>query len=216
MVKKILKCVLLFLLYYPLLLFSLKGQGTIKGTIIITQDSIGEYKIIPDSILCILYKVNTPVDSIDEEFDGYWYKGTPWVLIIDSIRFIPIASAFPNKSGHFQFKGVDTGQYFIRAYFPTELDYQTKLFSNLKIKASEELNVQIEFPEYCQYYKNRWDSTCPKCKSKDLVLKITYGCEIWSDYSIKNGKAEGIYVPSHNLESGCDPHWYCTTDDIEF
>lgn len=196
-----------------LLSFSYNESGTITGRVILTQDSIGEDKLRIDSIECRLYKVNTPVDSFDTEIDAYWYKGIGYELIIDSINFIPISTVFTDKDGNFNFSNVSQGNYLARAFFQSGVR-RSKMVVNLKINSSEKLNIKIELPDYCPYYKHRYDKLCPKCRKKDKVIEIYYGEP--SEQAITLSGKGNIYIAGECITGECYPRWYCKRDSFKF
>lgn len=196
-----------------LISFSYSESGTITGKVILTQDSIGEYKLRIDSVECRLYKVNTPVDSFDSDIDAYWYKGTGYALVIDSINFIPISTVFTDKYGKFNFLNISRGNYLVRAFFQSGVRW-SKMVTNLKINSSEKLNIKIEFPKYCPYYKHRYNDLCPKCKKKDEVIEIYYGEP--SEQAVALSDKGKIYIAGECITSECYPRWYCKRDSLKF
>jgi hypothetical protein len=125
----------------------------------------------------------------------------------------------PNRELEFVLEGLKEGDY---SFYITP---QNQLHSNritqyrfcYDPKTIIGNTMEISFSPFCHYSKE--NKTCPVCCTDDKVVPIVYGLiasinKVDENGNIienkKNYKAGGCVV------SGCDPHWYCEQDDVEF
>jgi hypothetical protein len=88
---------------------------------------------------------------------------------------------------------------------------------NLFVPAADSSSEFIlTYPELCIFNQSFKDKPCPKCKSRDMVIPISYGLQI-PDF------AQPVPVkPTYESygggcePTGCDPTWYCKRDNEKF
>lgn len=81
------------------------------------------------------------------------------------------------------------------------------LLASLNYFSQKKINDTIN----CNYRENK-SSVCPKCKSDKKVLPIFYGLTT-GKFMKKNKKK--YYFGGCEL-TGCNPKWYCKTDQLKF
>lgn len=81
------------------------------------------------------------------------------------------------------------------------------LLASLNYFSQNKINDSIN----CSYRENK-SSVCPKCKSEKKVLPIFYG--LTTGKFMKKNKNK-FYFGGCEL-TGCDPKWYCKTDQLKF
>jgi hypothetical protein len=98
-------------------------------------------------------------------------------------------------------------------YIQQNFGFKEVVFHNYTLK-NHDIYIEINYPPECKYDNNKCDNTCPKCNKTDMVLPILYGFPI--DEPVMHISKYSDYYPGGCSITGCEPHWYCERDKLEY
>ena len=116
--------------------------------------------------------------------------------------------ASSNINGDFLIDSIPVGTYDLKI---TYLGYRDTTLTSIKVTQDTIIDLKINYPPTCKYDKK--NKSCPVCQMKDKVIPIAYGLP--SAGLLKDAKKGKVRIGGC-LITGCDPHWYCKRDKIEF